>query len=48
MKKLLTLFFLLAAFVANADALTLREAYDEMSKLPAIITGVQAGWNAFL
>lgn len=34
MKKLLTLFLLLAAFVANADALTLKEAYDEMSKLP--------------
>lgn len=34
MKKLLTLFLLLAAFVANANALTLKEAYDEMNKLP--------------
>ncbi len=34
MKKLLSIFLLLAAFVANASAMTLKEAYDEMSKLP--------------
>lgn len=34
MKKLFSIFLLLAVFVANAGALTLKEAYDEMNKLP--------------
>lgn len=34
MKKLLTVFVLLAVFAASAGAMTLREAYEEMNRLP--------------
>lgn len=34
MKKLLFIFLFLAVFAVNASAITLKEAYDELSKLP--------------